>query len=197
MSLLANTPSWLIVTAFVSVSLNAVFLLAAFFEPYKSVMRWAWISFTHSTGKRLRAYMFTKNGTIKRIYKKIGSEGNITYNDEEYSINPKLQFNDLGIPTQIYKEGVTEPFNPYNDEGGRQMSTAELTRVMTSTKLPGIIEYLKKYWPVALVLVGTTILLAGGSLYMNWMIYDEAVQKGTELAGRAVQNATELSNQAG
>jgi hypothetical protein len=50
---------------------------------------------------------------------------------------------------------------------------------MTSTKMPGFLELLKKYWPIAIAMVLISAGLAVLSIYFNYQIYDVVVQGAT------------------
>lgn len=174
----------ILITWLLSIALNAMFILAAFVEPYKSVVQHAWKTWTHSKGDKLNALFFTKSGVMKFEYGEINSKGAFEYNEKEYAVNKKAFFNYLGMPTQIYKEGTVEPFDPYDRQEIRELSTNEAERIMMSTELSSILETIKRWAPIAglglLIMIGALGVL----IYFDYQVFNEVVQK----TGQAIQN---------
>jgi len=160
--------------------INALFILALFIEPYRSIAREATRRFYRSSSNKVRCVFFGKNGNVQDKVCSIQKDGTVEYKDDSYMLNPKLQFNFWGVQTQFYNEGEPEPINPFGDEEAQRITTRELNTVMIGGHIDDFLALLKQYKPVAIAGVAALVILAFGSLYLNWRIFDIVVQGGSK-----------------
>ena len=183
-----DNPS-VLVTILISLAFNIMFLALAFIEPYKSIFEHMLKTWTHQNGKKLNAFMFTKSGALLNVYGDIEQDGTFKYRDNKYLVNKQAFFNYKGLPTQLYKENVMEPVDPFNRPEVRELTTIEGNTVMASNQDPyDILQTLKKYALYAAFAVVGLIGVLGALAYLQYEVFDVIVQSG--------QQAAEIVNQA-
>jgi len=179
---LVNNPS-ILVTMLLLAATTFMFVLAAFIEPYKSVFQHALKTWTHQNGKKLNALIFTKSGAMLNAYADIEEDGTFEYRNNKYAVNKQAFFNYKGLPTQLYKENVVEPVDPFNRPSVKELTTEQSKTVMMSNIDPlDIKKLVKNYGVYALFAVIGLIGVLGALTYFNYQVFDVVVQQGQQAA---------------
>lgn len=180
----------LLVTFLLLLAFNVMFVALAFIEPYRSIFQHMMKTWTHQHGEKLNAFIFTKSGAMVNVYGDIKEDGSFEYRDNKYLVNKQAFFNYKGLPTQLYKENVMEPIDPFQRPEVRELTTMEGNTVLLSDdNLIDILQKVKKYAPyVGFGIVGLIGVL-GALAYLQYEVFDAIVQSG--------QQAAEIANQAG
>jgi len=189
-SLLQNPD--VLITLLISAAVNVFAVLLAFIEPYKSVLRHAWVSWTHGGNDKIHALMYTKTGKMQWLYEKPNADGTLEFNNNQYTLNNKSTYSYKGIPTQVYVEGQAAPHDVFDEQENSHLTTRELNTIMLSKDLPGILELMKQYLYIAGIIAAVAVALALASIYMNYNIFDVVVQGGQGLLGNAGGGAAEV-----
>jgi hypothetical protein len=133
--------------------------------------------FQHTKGGYANTLFVSKNNTAAEVFKKVDDDKSLKIDDDKYSIDRTKTILLDGIPTMLHFQGHSEPADWSDPQNA--MSTGEIMQIIENNKREGFLEMLKQYYPLALVVAAVFVLLAVGSVYLNWQIFDIIVQGGT------------------
>lgn len=130
----------------------------------------------YKRGKHINTIFVRNNHVGREFFIKKADDGSFKIDGKPYVINPLATFIHDGIPTQINTEGNVEPLNLFDDKRAKDMTTAEIEKIIMNNEIHDLVAALKKYFPLVVVFVGIIIIFVMVSGYFNYNIWDALVQ---------------------
>ena len=130
------------VVAALAISVCAFIGLIAFvwFSGYgKPIVRRVKQRWLYKNGKYVNVIFIRNNHVSDELFIAKESDGSFKINDERYIVNPRCTFTFQGIPTQINKEGIVEPYDLFTDDMAEKMSTAEIEKVIMNNEVGDLV----------------------------------------------------------
>ena len=164
-----------------SIFLNLIVLVVVFVTGVgKRVLRRMRQKFLYTKGGYVNTLFLSKNNTAIEVFKKVNSaDKTLIIDKDKYAIDRTRTILFDGIPTMLHIQGHSEPVD-WKDPS-TAMSTGEITQIIENNKREGILDMLKQYKPIVIACVAILVLLAVGSIYLNWQIFDVLVQQGVDI----------------
>lgn len=165
-----------------SILLNIIILIVLFITGVgKRVLKRMKQRFLHTKGGYVNSLFLSKNNTAQEVFKKVDTnDKSINIQGDKYVIDRTKTILLDGIPTMLHIQGYAEPVN-WKDPS-KAMSTGELTQIIENNKREGLIDMIMQYKPLIIVALAVVVLLAVGSIYLNWQIFDTIVQQGSAVS---------------
>lgn len=156
---------WQQLTLFFLGILAGAFALIGFvgLQPFREVFKQAWRRVNRNSDDKLNCLFIGRNGKLSEKLLKIQDNGTVEPTEgEQYAINPNLQFMYHAVPTQLYVEGKTEPFDMASEEIQSKLTTKELNALMIGSEATELVSLLKKIAPnIKYITYGLLIFMAG------------------------------------
>jgi len=152
-------------------------------RPFKEVFQQAWRRMNRNSDDKLNCLFITRNGKLSEKLLKIQDNGTVEKTEgEQYAVNPNLQFMYHGVPTQIFIEGKTEPFDLASNEVQSKLTTKELNALMIGSEATELVALLKKIAPNIKWITYGLLAFMAGILYIAF----QNMQVLSDLTGQGI-----------
>lgn len=169
--------NWLIAGLSLSIMVNV--MIIAFFTVTgmgKQVLGRFKRRLMFSTGKYVNTLYLNKSGALKEYFLKPERDGSFKINGKRHVRDARTSVNFQKIPTQIHIEDNAIPINLFDIEYN-EMSSGELDTVIMANTQFDILEFLRKYGFVMLIVVVALLGLLAANTYFGYSVF-EAIRDG-------------------
>jgi len=158
----------LVVLTFLGVSLGFVLSPIFFWLGYDGVKfkLWKW---KIKSGKYDISMFFDKNNNINMMLKqREGSRVIINKGTYVSTPDPSKLYHFFGMPVRLRRENDPEDIDIWERETSLPMTAKEIDNTINEAESNGLIQMLKQYYPVVLLLVAVIVI---GTLWNGYLIY--------------------------
>jgi len=132
----------------------------------------------YKRGHHVNTLMILKTGLMKELFIKKEDDGSFKYDNKVYVTVPQMRMPYKDIPSFIHLEGKPDPIDIFDNDSDGLLSSAEMDEVMLAANNFDLLDFIKRWTPLLLIVVAVIIGAVLLGAYFNFNVY-QMLRDGT------------------